>query len=128
MGEPTKVTQLYAAAGVGPHGVTTRWTYTVPAGRLAMIETLNAHVLRDAASGAPAIAGGYVQYTPAAGAATRVINPTIINGALGAVLDAPAIAPFFAQPGDVFLCQTLDLSAGGTLAYVFTLIATEMDA
>jgi len=41
--------EVYTAANVAPHAITTRWTYTVPANRVAIVANCDLLIMRDAA-------------------------------------------------------------------------------
>lgn len=123
-GIPTWVdkTVSYAAAAVGPHGNTNRWTYTVPAGKVAIVEQLLSILIRDTATATPANAVAFVNYTPNGLTAVQVVRAT--QNTLGVVgqMDKDRANVFSMQAGDVLAAQTLDGSTGG--AYTYTIEAT----
>ena len=125
---PTKVTQLYSAAGVAPHAATTRWTYTVPANKRAILDIISVFLLRDAA---PATAGEalvYVNFTPSGGSTTAFLLVGNITAVVGTPQYQSAAAGWMLGAGDAIGGLTADGSTGGTYRLMVTLSATEFDA
>ncbi len=121
---PLTINQLYSAT-VAPHGVTTRWTYTVPASRKAQMESVLARILRITAAAPVAYAdadvavGNVLSYIAIADLMTNNVGDRIsVN--LGAAA--------FLQAGEFVVGRTQDASTGGTISYVASLKATEFDA
>jgi cytoskeletal protein CcmA (bactofilin family) len=61
--QPNFITQNmnYNVVGVAPHADTNRWTYTVPASRIAIVRSANCTSVRTAAPVAAGYAGAYIQ-------------------------------------------------------------------
>ncbi len=128
MPAPSKVTAAYAAAGVAPHGFTSRWSYTVPVQRQGYAEVLACHIFRDAAAGAAAQVLNFINYTPSGGAVTRPVEAAMANLALGGRDVVNWGSHLWLKAGDNFECFTADASAAGTVRYITSLVATEYDA
>lgn len=112
----TATGRSYGAGGVAPHGVTTRWTYTVPTGSAAYIEYVQTGILRDGASGAPGFSQALVQFN------TGSNNPLIGNswlqdGTAGARQLQGVGSAGYMQAGQDIQGRTGDTSVGGTCRY-----------
>lgn len=121
--KPAYKTRLLIAPGVPPHGVTQRWGYTVPAGRVAIVHTLRLRIRRQTA-GAPGtnpqswiqdVIGNLFAYVDLTSNVAQAIEDLQLS---------PQIA---LAPGDGFFCFTTDPSTGGTCDYSLFLQATEFD-
>lgn len=117
----------YAAAGIGPHAETVRFTYTVPANRKFYLEVSSAIVIRDGVAAAPA----WLQATISIillGLSPNVATGRFINGAVGAnsmsLLGASAIV----LAGESIRGSTQDTSGDGTVRYALDFKGTEFDA
>lgn len=128
MAAPIKITKSYLAAGVAPHGTTQRWSYTVPAGRRAIVELMSAETIRDGASGAPARAANFFTYTPSGVAATFPLEAGIDAGALGEKHSVMWGGKLVMHAADVMAGSTADASTGGTLFFNSAFVASEFDA
>ena len=124
---PTASGLLYLGAGVGPHGKTSRASYTVAAGKKALLEALFAQVIRDTA----AVASGstYVTIEVTDGVVTDApllgsrINDNTVNAQLTQVVAGPTLL----LPADVVNIYTYDTSNGGTMSYWGTAKYTQYD-
>ena len=125
---PTKIHQVYRAGAIAPHGATVRWTYTVPASRMALVEMVSLIILRDAAPTTASYGLVYLSYFPSGGSAqfaTEVIEITATVGVPQQVLIGQGM---LLKAGDALSGNTNDLSTGGTYFYEVTMVATEFDA
>lgn len=124
---PTTITRSYSVASVAPHGATSRWTYTVPAGKLALVSALLTHVARDGATSTPGIAQGYIQLVASGGSGVYVLLGSIISGTLG-VQDHMALGQsLWLRAGDNMQGVTSDGSTGGTMFYILSMAAIEFN-
>lgn len=124
---PLKVAKNYSALGVGPHGITNRWVYTVPAGRFAILEGMGAALSRSTAPGALGHAQAGAQVGPATGGLARLSVIMLDSAAVGANGQAAWGASAKLIAGDQAIGYTLDVSVGGTINYDVSLLATEYD-
>lgn len=101
-------------ATVGPHGQTTRASYTVPTGKKAFIESLFAFVQRAAAATAAGNQFGIIGYTPASAAYADIAAPVVNSNTVG-TSQALTLTNFgMMAAGDAIFLQTVDNSTGGT--------------
>lgn len=128
MAVPSKVNPFYNVAAVAPHAVTTRWTYTVPAGRFCVLESAYAWALRDAAAAPAGLVIALVQYTPSGGVSNRVVTAAFLNAAVDTNRQMNWGSELRMKAGDKLEGVTLDLSTGGTVFYSLSAIGTEYDA
>ena len=123
---PITSVQQYEAAGIAPHALTTRWTYTTPSGKKAYVENAAAFVFRETAPGAAGRAGCYVQVV--ATNASQLAIGEEISTAVGVSVGRTSGQNATLLAGNVCRCQTVDLSTGGTYLYRGTAKLTEFDA
>lgn len=117
----------YAAGGIAPHGLTTRWTYTVPVSKIAVIELIMVNILRDGASAAPSSVQGRIEYTPSGGALGQLLTAEIVTGVLGDKDGKVWGGQLWLYAGDVLQCRTFDASTGGTMTYRLTFKGVVLD-
>lgn len=103
--------------GVGPHIATTRATYTVPAGRVAIVQFANVSALRVSAPGASGIIEVYCQYTPNGGTAQNVVFSFLNSAVVGAFAQSILGTPFYMFEADKITVGDLDQSTGGTMNF-----------
>ena len=103
---------------VGPHAQTTRWTFTVPAGKKAYIEVLSLRISQWTAVTTPGFADCGIELNTS-GSPTSLLYQKLLT--------AIATLPFSLQtiplqvsmyPADSVACFTSDTSVGGTVAYL----------
>jgi len=113
----------YTNDAVGPHGFTTRASYTVPAGKKAIVHTGFAQITRN---GAPTTADKATIYLTLASGET--IRLSLRSATIGATEHAE-ISPFaLAKAGTVISIATSDVSTGGTHCMDALITLTEIDA
>jgi hypothetical protein len=108
---------------VGPHGTTTRFTYTCPSGRKAYIEAATSHVLRMTAATS---IGGISVYI-----GTNTIRATdhwIVNNTVNTFERQVQATVITIYAGGVYSGATHDGSIGGTVDYNLQMTGTEFDA
>jgi hypothetical protein len=106
----------FEGIAVAPHAGTTRYTYTVPTNRKAMLMVWNGYLMRDAVSGAPSFANVAHQLSlsgTAFIAAQQLIN---IAGAVNEFKSMAHPLPIFMSAADQISSLTSDASVGGTYA------------
>lgn len=121
----TQVANSYTAGAVGPHANTSRFTYTVPAGRIARVQLLYALSLRDAAPGAAGQGFARFTFAPAGGGATLLMGALVQSITVG---DQQSLAwgnDLWLFAGDVIDALTSDNSVGGSHFYNLGFKATE---
>jgi len=125
---PVQRLQSYSVAAVAPHGLTERWTYTVPAGTKTALEIALLMVTRDAAATTVGLARATIFYTPSGGSEEALLDAALLTNTVGdqdrAILGASAVL----LPGDLIRATTIDASTGGTINYVLTAKIVDFDA
>jgi hypothetical protein len=113
--------QSFVSGALAPHAATSRWSYTVPSNKLALITYLQAAVNRF---GAPTAAGIY-QTEIRVGTSTFLI---VRNWRSDVGVRDPAYIPHPIElaAGQSINAQTVDTSTGGTVTYEATLIGWEL--
>lgn len=111
-------------AVVGPHGVTTRWTYTCPADKVARVKRLAGRILRvtvATALGAPQVVVLYNGVSDA-------FNLALFSNAVSAMLTQSDAPHFLLLPGETLQAKTVDNSTGGTVWYNVLAVIDEYPA
>jgi len=118
----------YYGQGVSPHAVTTRLTYTVPAGKKAMVEVMQVRVRRASAATTVGLAGAYVMLTPSGGVIKEILDTGINDNTVNARDNNALGGTMVLCTGDQLDLKTYDLSTGGTCDYFVCYKLTEFDA
>lgn len=124
----TAQTIVYGANGVTPHAQTVRASYTVPAGRKAVVEASFCQMYRDNVAAPVNIVTASLYYTKSGGAAQQVLNAFSGNNTLWSgdhVYEGWSLRLF---AGDAITLYTSDASTGGTNTFNLFARATEYDA
>lgn len=124
MAAPSKVLKGYNA-GVVPHAVTSRWSYTVPAGRFAIVELLHHYYERITAAAPAAPAYSQIYYTPSGAAAVSIMFLEFFTNVPDDQDHELWGSEMRMQAGDKLECFTTDTSVGGILYFNSALVATE---
>lgn len=107
----------WGGAGVAPHGWTTRFTYTCPAQKLAIIEHCAVEWVRFTV----ATASGYIYnvagIVPSGGVLQAMARTHGLGPAAGDIRYSVVSPHVLMTAGDEFRIQTADLSTGGTVNY-----------
>jgi len=120
---PVKIRRNSVGAGISPHSDTERWTYTVPAGKKAIVESLQTTMIRKTAA---TTAGRPYAHIIVAGIA--FLKAVIIGNAIGDRSD-PTVGPAMVLvAGETITANTADDSTGGTVDFFVAMTATEFDA
>jgi hypothetical protein len=116
----------YVGSAVAPHASATRWTYTVPASRIAIVKSCYCFLMRDGAPGTAALASCQIGAT-LSGTAVIVLaaeqNTATLSVAVVAYLGDSVVL----KAGDVLEGYTFDLSTTGTYRYRVTATLIEFD-
>ncbi len=121
---PLTIQGTYDTTGIAPHTVTTRWTYTVPSNRKALIAWTDMVWTRLTAAGAAARVTIRIVLGSGAVPSMRTINSNAVDatntatGQVGQTLLA----------GESVSGTTQDNSTGGTCDYTISAGGTEFDA
>lgn len=126
---PKDADQGYAATGVAPHALATRWTYTVPANRKALVSSIRVFLARATVAAPVGISLAAVRRTPSGGSVITICQAQI--GETNNAGDKDSLygaANVYALAGDTIDGVTRDLSTGGTIDYMVNASIMEFDA
>lgn len=114
--------------GLAPHALTIRWTYTVPAGRVAYVESAQVTAWRETAAAPLGTVGAVVRCTPVAGVLCNIVGAWLFDNTVGA-RQAEALGSMgYLSAGDVIDGITFDQGVGGTASYRVDAKYTEAQA
>ena len=113
----------YGASTVAPHTTETRFTYTVPKGKMAWIENCLARILRDGAATAEGLAIAHIQAR-----GYRTVEAAIFAKTLGEKASMNVGHSILLYEGDVINGVTADVCGDGTCAYQLNVHLIEFDA
>jgi len=125
---PTTRADHYWGQNVAPHAVTTRLTYTCPAGKKAMVEVIMVRVRRASAATTLGTCGTYTMVTPSGGGTKEIVDAFINDNTVNARDQSAIGASLVMIAGDVLDLKTYDNSTGGTCDYFVCYKLTEFDA
>lgn len=111
---PVFRSNAFQNVGTAPHVTTTRWSYTVPAGKRALAMHILARMDRDAAAAPGAIAISQVLYTPNGGSQVPVCMSYLNQNAIGAGSPMNVGQSLLMAAGDTLIANSQDASTGGT--------------
>jgi hypothetical protein len=124
---PTLPNQRFGQNAVAPHGLTTRFTYTVPSARKAFLGALYAHVFRVTAGAPVGLVVCTVTHTNGANIA-NLVDFAFTDNTLLAQRQVAYGSSDVMVAGDTLVLQTSDGSTGGTVDYRIDSKITEFDA
>ena len=120
---PLVITKVYATTNVAPHGLTSRWTYTVPANRKCIVESAIAYLIRYTNSTLTDIA-----WISISDGGTYISLAEVVNATFGTTGQGQVGGTIVYTAGTVITGQTQDASGNGTFNYFACLKGTEFDA
>lgn len=121
-------TSYYSSGAIAPHGITERWTYTVPTGKKAFVQSLLAVAQRITAAAPVSQYAALVTVTPNGGTLARVLLALLLTNNVGDSAREHYGASGALAAGDVLASSTVDLSTGGTVDYNLSAWYIEFDA
>lgn len=123
---PANVSIGFIGNGVAPHANTSRASYTVPAGKRALIQACLGSVMRDTV-GAPV--GRYGLFVERDDGVTpdTILSLTSLANTVGAYNSLSYADQSYMKAGDIVTIYTGDLSTGGTVSYFAHVSITEFD-
>jgi len=125
---PIDATLAYQGLAIGPHSITLRGSYTVPAGKKAFLESLYLLVYRVTAATTVGSCMARVDYTPAGGTTKVFCLVIFTNNTADFNVDHILGNCGCMRAGDQLAIYTADGSTGGTVSYYETIKVTEFDA
>ena len=103
----------------GPHGTTSRLSYTVPVGKIVRMNHIGIYIFRETPATTPAATTGVIQIIPNGGSLSLLIyNKTLVANA-GEKIMGESIPFLIMMGGDFLEFTTTDDSTGGTILYEF---------
>jgi hypothetical protein len=126
MRNPLVVSLAFVAFDVAPHAFTQRWSYTVPAGRMALLAFFECGVWR---AGAPTTAGRARAQVLIVRGVANVVAIAQITPVSTQNMDSFSSAPLMVlTDGWTVYGYTEDTSTGGTVNYAVSALIQEFDA
>jgi hypothetical protein len=125
---PATLLSVYRANGVAPHAFQSRWNYTVPANRAALVSIAEVRIIRDGATATPGAMEAAIRITPTGGAIADSIWAGIWTGVLGDQQFFTVAPNLWLEAGDRIDGFTADTSTGGTGSYFVGATLTEITA
>jgi len=125
---PISKNDNYDILDITPHSTTTRLTYTVPAGKKAMLEILQATVRRRTAATTLGRAYALWQFTPSGDLTKILLFSRVEDNTVGAKDDHALGTTMAMYAGDRIDGNTYDGSTGGTCDYTLSYKITEFNA
>lgn len=104
-----------SAGSVTPHLLTTRWSYTVPSGYLAYLDSLQVCWIRTVAPGAVGLAIVVVSQFDGVTGLNIILETTHMSPGVGARTSSEIGQLGAAIAGVLYTCESVDPSTGGTM-------------
>ena len=111
----TVVAKSYNGQGIAPHAWTNRWSYTVPANRLAILSGGQVSLYRATAAGTAALTQAEIWDDTAK---KEIYIATIRTNTVGDHRDLPITGEAVFLAGEAFISDTTDASTTGTIDYI----------
>lgn len=124
----TNQTKYSNTGAIAPHGGTTRWTYTVAAGKKATIQDLLSSIIRSSAAAPVGAAFNEYDYTPSGGALAIVSLRYMNTNGVNDNTDIHLTNLGDMDAGDTLAALDADASTGGTVTFVKSAKIFEYDA
>lgn len=115
----------YIGSGVSPHSATVRYSYTVPAGRMAVLESAFVETTRATAPTTAGQARCYVVITRNGESSLIILEATIFSSTVGVTEWATLGTPITLVGGDAVTLRTIDTSTGGTCNYTGSVMISQ---
>ncbi len=125
---PLVVSAYVETGAVAPHAATTRWTYTVPAGKKTALQIGSAWCGAVTLAAAVGDVSAFLQYTPSGGVAAGIVQPGFFGVAADLKDSMIAGATMVMLAGDSLLGRDYDTRTGGTCAFRTAFQGLEFDA
>jgi len=118
---PTSKDQSFAGTAA-PHALTTRWTYTVPSLRLAVVSVAECLSMRLTAAGTLGLSNSIIDK-----AAIDLLQSPLQSNTVGDKTTVAIGQSILMLSGEALHGKTSDLSVTGTVLYLVTSSITEFD-
>lgn len=118
----------YVGGPLAPHSVTTRWTYTVPAGKKAYVESCYVDIIRGSAATSGPSCKAFIRVTTSDSTIGTLCATGGEFNTLNALISQTVSNVGLLAAGDLVQSDSYDNSTGGTLYIVMTAKYTQFDA
>lgn len=125
---PTYQPQIFDAAAVAPHVLTTRFGYTVPSGREAMVESAQASADRATVAGTAGQFQVWVEAAPTGGNIAKLAQARRDGNVVDTSADVAVGCGVVLTAGGTVKGFSKDTSVTGTVDYLATSAIVEFDA
>lgn len=125
---PTSKGHTYQATGVAPHGATTRFSYTVPAGKKLVLEAAQNTALRATAAAPVGLYQSVALIVLIDANQPWLSYAWSLDNTVGARTAMNFAGPVSLLAGEQLITSTSDASTGGTVNYAAAVKGTEYDA
>lgn len=122
------IQKSYGPSTVAPHGSAQRWSYIVPANKIARLDLLSLGFFRATA---PTSAGEFnvTFWTIPSGGAKVLLQVIASNSSTIGDTKVITISPkIIFEAGDELQMETIDISTGGTVSFFGSAYLSELDA
>lgn len=123
---PKNVSIGWIGNGIAPHANTSRVSYTVPAGKRALIQACLGTTIRDTVAAPIGRFGLFVERDDGVSPDT-ILSLTSLANTIGANNQLSYADQSYMKAGDIVTIWTGDLSTGGTVSYFAHVSITEFD-
>jgi hypothetical protein len=113
---------------IAPHGATTRYSFTVSAGRRYIFEYGSLYVRRDTVAAPAAAAQAAITFTATNGQVWTAPIAFFLDNVVGVVSRDASGMQLFLKEGATIVGSDSDTSTGGTMSFIYGLKGTEYDA
>jgi len=111
----TATYSTYNSSGIAPHTYTVRWTYTVPAGKKAIMETATILISTQVVATVNGSREAYIRVTSPSSATIIYLGNTTNTALAFTFIAAPTQPTFYAA--DAITGNTFDSGTGGQVYY-----------
>lgn len=118
----------YNQSLIGPHALTTRWTYTVPASKKFLVGTMYTSMFRDAGAAPGLVGKATINTQPSGGSSLPLIESNTFWAGAQTLNNAVTSSGLWLSANDAITGSTSDTSTGGSHYYNVNMAGTEYDA
>jgi len=118
----------YNGANVAPHAITQRFTYTVPAGKKAIIEAALVYFYKRTVQTTLGLVGAYIDVNLGGAGAQVLLSQEMYTNNVGDKDHTELGTTMLLSAGDIIRGFTFDLGTGGGVTYILAVMVTEYDA
>lgn len=120
--------QSYNVAGIAPHGVTTRWTFTVPSNQKAYVQACVCKLMRDGVAAPVGTALAQIDWGCDVGGAAFAAFACVLDNTMGARDNSNVGQTGLMTPGNTLTGSTADFGTGGSFLYELSAVIARFDS